>query len=136
MIVLNFFKEVVVPFVRRSGITRSKRTVLNWDLHSSHCNEELLTFLEAENIGIGYFPGHATHYLQFQDQDEFQDLKTESRKDIDMWTVYLAQRTQKLKIEDFPYVVQRAVAVLCLPCRQDQPLLRRHRKRRPWPTAA
>lgn len=111
-IVYNYFKDVVIPFVRQQGITKQHKTLLNWDLHGSHCSQELLELFDAENLVVGHFPGHATHKLQWQDQDEFQVLKTESKKDITAWTIFTEQKKgYKLAIQDFPYVVDRALKV-------------------------
>jgi hypothetical protein len=110
VIVYNFFKEQVIPWVRGLGVSKDDLVVLNWDRHSSHTSSELLQLLEDENLFNTFFPEHATNWLQLQDdsQGQFCKLKTESRKDINAWTIHLKRRNQTLKIEDFPFVIQQA----------------------------
>ena len=60
LIILNLFREYIVPELRAAEVSREEIISLPWDFHASHTSEELLKFFEAENIRPYYYPGHAT----------------------------------------------------------------------------
>jgi hypothetical protein len=109
-IIYNYFSEQVVPWVRSLGVAIEQRVLTNTDLHASHTNQDVINLFETENMGLGFFPPHSTHYLQLQDSErgQFNTLKTSSRKSIDAWNAHLSRRKQALKLEDFPFVIHQS----------------------------
>jgi hypothetical protein len=109
VMMLNFWGSVVIPFLRKLGVTSEDTVITNWDRHSSHESQALLELQQRENVSPAFFPAHATNWFQFHDADTgpFQVLKTECRKDIDAWTIHLNRREQALCLEDFPFVARR-----------------------------
>jgi hypothetical protein len=107
--VYNFFVKRIIPWLRGLGVSIDDRTIIvNWDKHASHTSQELLDRLELENMFSVFSPGHATNWLQLQDVEEFNQLKSHSGKYIDAWAVYLHRHGQSLALQDFPFVVHHA----------------------------
>jgi hypothetical protein len=98
VIVHNFLNKSVFPEVRAHGVSDQETLVLNWDRHSSHDSQALLTDLAKQKTICSFFPGHATNWLQLQDakNGQFQVLKTTSKKDMDKWNTHLRRKGQSL----------------------------------------
>lgn len=108
-IIYNFHKDVIIPFLRDLGVTKAQLAVQMWDMHSSHTPEKLLQLKDEENIKDLFLVPHTSERTQIQDQGEFKMLKTQADKDIDAWNIYLKRSGRQLQVEDFPFVVTRAL---------------------------
>ena len=106
--VFKHFKNYIIPVLRKSGVTKDMLVRLPWDRHASHESEELFALFEQENIHPAFFVPHASNLQQPHDLVYYHELKTASRKCIDLWVVFLARVSETLKIEDFPFVIQQA----------------------------
>jgi hypothetical protein len=118
-IVYNSFKHHWIPALRAKGITKSDKVRLVWDRLGAHESAELLQLFEEENIECTYLCPHSTHVAQPHDLKFFPDMKSKTPHLIDTWAIHFAQQSVfgKLRIEDFPFVIQPSYDAAAQPSR-------------------
>ena len=104
----NYFKECIIPFLRKKGVTKDDYVASVTDLHAAHEEATFQAMLREENIHTIFGVPKGTNWWQLQDAEPFETLKASSRVDFDLWHQYFRDRSRVPKIEDFAFVVQNS----------------------------